>query len=160
MAAALSFLALIRFGWAPRLWQVLPLLIALALITVLDLTARLVPDLMTLPGLVYALVLAAVQDGWPALGEATLGVLVAGGALLLVAVVSRGGVGGGDIKLMAMLGAALGWKPAVAVLAISQLAGGGVVLVLLAVRRRWPGGRLPVGAVIAFLGALVLIGRP
>jgi len=150
-------LALQRFGATPRWWQILPLLAALALIVVLDLGTRLIPDAITLPGLVYALGLAALTERKPTLAEAALGALVGGGLVLLVAIVSRGGMGGGDIKLTAMLGAALSWRGALIALAGSQVAGAAIVLVILAVRRRRPGRHVPVGALIALFGAMLLI---
>ena len=110
LAIGLALLALRRFGAAPRWWQLLPLLGALALVVVLDLRIRVIPDIITLPGLAYALGLAALTARSPTIVESALGALVGGGVVLLVAIVSRGAMGGGDIKLMGMLGAALGWE--------------------------------------------------
>jgi leader peptidase (prepilin peptidase)/N-methyltransferase len=141
---------------APRWWQLLPLLGALALVVVLDLRIRMIPDIITLPGLAYALGLAALAVRSPTVIEAGLGALVGGGVVLLVAIVSRGGMGGGDIKLMAMLGAALGWRGALTALALSQV----VVLGILVVRRRRPARHLPVGALIALFGAVLLVFSP
>jgi leader peptidase (prepilin peptidase)/N-methyltransferase len=137
----------------------LPILLALALIMVLDLWSRIIPDTLTLPGLVYALAVATVLSGAAGLLHAGLGVLVAGGAVLLFAIVSRGGLGGGDIKLMAMLGAALGWKDALIAFGASQIAAG-LVAMLLIIGRRGPREAVPVGALIALFGGLILISRP
>jgi Flp pilus assembly protein protease CpaA len=145
---------------APRWWQLLPLLGALALVVVLDLRIRIIPDIITLPGLAYALGLAAVAVRSPTVIEAGLGALVGGGVVLLFAIVSRGGMGGGDIKLMAMLGAALGWRGALTALALSQVVGAVIGLGILVVRRRRPARHLPVGALIAFFGAILLIYSP
>jgi Flp pilus assembly protein protease CpaA len=131
---------------------------ALALIVVLDLQSRIIPDVITLPGMGYALLLAAVFRGAFDLAEAVFGALAAGAIVLLLAIVSRGGIGGGDIKLMAMLGAALGWKGAFMAFALSQIVAGLVALILVIVRRR-PSRPVPVGALIALFGGLLLIGR-
>lgn len=155
-----ALLSLRRLGAAPRWWQLLPLLGALAVIVVLDLRIRIIPDVVTLPGVAYALGLAAVSARAPTVMEAGLGALVAGGLVLLVAIVSRGGMGGGDIKLMAMLGAALGWRGALVALALSQIVGAVIVLGVLVARRRRPGRQLPVGALIALFGAVLLIYGP
>jgi Flp pilus assembly protein protease CpaA len=155
-----ALVAFRRFGVVPRWWQLLPLLGALALVVVLDLRIRIIPDVITLPGLAYALGLAAVAGWSPTVVEAGLGALVGGGVVLLVAIVSRGGMGGGDIKLMAMLGAALGWRGALVALALSQVVGAVIILGVLAVRRRRPVRHLPVGALIALFGAVFLIYRP
>jgi leader peptidase (prepilin peptidase)/N-methyltransferase len=137
----------------------LPLLIVLALVVVLDLQSRIIPDVITLPGIGYALLLAAVFRGTFDLAEAMLGALAAGAIVLLLAIVSRGGIGGGDIKLMAMLGAALGWKGAFMAFALSQIVAGLVALIFVMMRRR-PSRPMPVGALIALFGGLLLIGRP
>jgi prepilin signal peptidase PulO-like enzyme (type II secretory pathway) len=157
LALTFSVVAFLRFGWTPRLWCLVPLLIALAVIIVLDFRTKIIPDVLTLPGLVYALVVAAFGES-PSLGQAVLGAVAGGGIVFLITVVSRGAVGGGDIKLMAMLGAALGWKGALAVLAFSQLAAGLVALGLLITRRASRRDVLPVGAIISLLGAVMLLG--
>src|SRR5262249_16339508 len=94
--------------------------------------------------------------GGPTLFQAAGGVLAGGGLLLLLAVVSRGGIGGGDIKLVAMLGAALGWKGALIAFAFSQLGRGLIVLSLLRSGQADWRKALPVGALIAVIGALLL----
>ena len=119
-----------------------------------------IPDIITLPGLAYALGLAATSARISTVIEAGVGALVGGGVVLLVAIVSRGGMGGGDIKLMAMLGAALGWKGALTALALSQIVGATIALGFLVARRRRPSRRLPVGALIALFGALLLVYSP
>ena len=90
----------------------------------------------------------------------SLGAVTGGGIVWLVAVVSRGAVGGGDIKLMGMLGAALGWKGALAVLAFSQVAAALVALTLLIAQRAKRRDLLPVGAIISILGIVMLLGGP
>ena len=153
-------LAVGRFGLSSRGWGSFPLLTALALGIVLDLQSRIIPDLITLPAIAYALLLALARGGAPGLAEGGLGAVAAGGGVWLLAIVSRGGIGGGDIKLTAMLGAALGWKGALIAFALSQIAAGVVLLILVAVRRRRPGEAFPVGALIALFGALILIASP
>lgn len=159
LALTFSVVAFLRFGWMPRLWCLVPLLIALAVIIVLDLRTKVIPDVVTLPGIAYALAVAAFVES-PSLGQALLGAVAGGGIVFLVAVVSRGAVGGGDIKLMAMLGAALGWKGALAVLAFSQVAAALVALGLLIARRAGRRDPLPVGAIMSLLGAVMLLGGP
>lgn len=126
---------------------------------ILDLQSRIIPDVITLPALGYALLLAVALGGAAGFAEAGLGALAAGGAVLLLAIVTRGGIGGGDMKLMAVLGAALGWKGAFMAFALSQVAGGILALMLILVHRR-PRRPLPVGALIALFGGVILISRP
>lgn len=159
LAVALSALAFHQFGWTARAWASGPVLVILALVVVLDLWTRTIPDQLTLGGLAYALALAATHGG-SALVQAVAGALAAGGVVLVLAVVTRGGIGGGDIKLMAMLGAALGWRNALIVLALSQMLPAVALLGVMLVRRRRVRGHLPVGALMAILGAVALIAAP
>jgi len=149
---------LARAGGSPTLDWVLrvPLLAALMVITALDLRSRLIPDLVTWPALAYALVAAVIRRGAAGLVEAAVSAIVCGAVVLMAAALTRGGIGGGDIKLFAALGAALGWKEALATLVLSQLIGGAIALILLLTRRANRHSPFPVGALNAFLGALWL----
>jgi len=77
----------------------------LVVVTRTDLEHRLIPDLVVLPGAVAVLALRTIDD--PSV-EWILSALGAGLALFLVALVYRGGLGMGDVKLSALLGAGLG----------------------------------------------------
>jgi leader peptidase (prepilin peptidase) / N-methyltransferase len=157
LAPTFSAIAFLRFGWTLELWSLMPLLVALAVIIVLDIRTKVIPDAVTLPGIVYALAVAAFVKS-PSIGQALLGAVVGGGIVFLIAVISRGAMGGGDIKLMAMLGAALGWEKVLAVLAFSQVAAALVALGLLIARRAGRHDLVPVGAIISFLGVVMLLG--
>lgn len=153
-------LALAGHGPTLRFFVLVPLLVALAAVVVTDAWLRLVPNVITLPGLAYTLALAIVVDG-RSLADALLGLLVGGGVPLLMAIVSRGGVGGGDIKLLAMLGPPLGWKGVLGTFIASQFGALLVVIVVSVWRRRLARDPVPVGAIIAALAALLLaIGAP
>lgn len=88
------------------------LLIAL---TVIDYQKQILPDKLTLGGLIVGLFLAFFRSDL-AMGQAILGLLAGGGFLLILAYLSKGGIGGGDIKMMAMVGSFAG--PVIAVTAI------------------------------------------
>ena len=132
------------------------MLSGLAFLIVSDLSARLIPDKITFPLIIYVLVVATVS-GRSALGRALLGGLVAGAAILVLAVVTRGGIGGGDLKLMVFVGAALGWKEALTLFVVSQVLALAAAMVLTIVRRAIFRGSLPVGAIIAALAAIALL---
>lgn len=159
LVAVVLFLVLFtRDGASAKTWALIPLLAALATIAALDAAIRLIPDLLTFPGIAYAVLLAAIFPE-PSLGQAFLGSVLAGGLTLLVAIVRRQPFGGGDVKLMAMLGAALGWEGAVTALLIGYVVGAVVIVALLVSRRRWPQGYFPIGAFIALSGAVMLAAR-
>ncbi|MBI4609155.1 MAG: prepilin peptidase [Candidatus Rokubacteria bacterium] len=110
---------------------------ALVAITGIDIEYQLIPDRITLPGIVLG-VLVNLVTGHVTLAQSLLGILVGGGTFFVVIVVSRGGMGGGDMKLGAMIGAFLGWKLVILTIFFSVFLGGGIATVLLVsgIRRR------------------------
>jgi leader peptidase (prepilin peptidase)/N-methyltransferase len=126
---------------------------ALVVVTFIDLSHQIVPDRITLPGMIVGALAAATV--LPAgLINALIGIFLGGGLFYLVAVLSRGGMGGGDIKLIAMIGAFLGWRDVLLTIFIAALAGSVVGLYLMVVKgkgRKYP---VPFGPFLA-LGAVV-----
>lgn len=124
----------------------------LVVVVFVDLDHRLIPNAVTYPGMTAGLLLA-LPDGPAALAERVLAGVGAGAFFLAVAVVSRGGMGGGDVKLAAVMGLFLGWPAIAAALFLSFLAGGlvGIALILLRLRRRKDA--IPFGPFLA-LGSL------
>ncbi|HNS51333.1 MAG TPA: A24 family peptidase [Anaerolineae bacterium] len=107
------------------------LLLALSLV---DLRVRRLPDAL----LLLLLAWAAVEAAWlgrPTWLSAGAGLLFGGGLFLLIALVRRGAMGAGDVKLAAVLGAALGFPDVVTALLWGVLAGGLAALALLVTRR-------------------------
>jgi leader peptidase (prepilin peptidase)/N-methyltransferase len=131
------------------------LLSALIAVTVVDLQYQIIPDAITVPGVVVGLLASLVRERVSWL-EALLGVLV--GTMLFVAVIvlSRGGMGGGDLKLGAMLGAFLGWKALLVALFVAVLVGGAMAVMLLATRRLARKDAIPFGPFLALGGTVAL----
>ena len=136
---------------------------ALLLLSAIDLEHRLLPDAITLPGIALGLLLALAL---PQLSfrEAAAGALLGGAAFFAVGWIyekfaGRQGLGGGDIKLMAMIGAFLGLPAVPYVIFLSAALGTLVGLALALLTRRWRGGQwrlvaIPYGP---FLAAAALI---
>lgn len=129
-------------------------------VTLTDYDLQLIPDSLTLPGiLVGFLYLGVAQGEW---ANSLLGILAGGGSLLLISEVylkvrKREGMGGGDVKLAAMMGAFLGWKVIFLVLFLSSLAGGVFGILLLLVSRKGGGYAFPFGVFLAPIGFLALL---
>jgi Flp pilus assembly protein protease CpaA len=157
LGLSFAIMAWARFGLTLSWLAVLPIVVALAVVVVTDLVSRRIPDAVTIPGIVYCLLRAAFVPGGPSILQAGLGIAICGGAVLLLAIVSRGGIGGGDIKLTAMLGGMLGWREALIAFALSQVVGGAIAVILLAAGRRGRRDHLPIGSLIATFGVMVLI---
>jgi leader peptidase (prepilin peptidase)/N-methyltransferase len=117
---------------------------ALVVISFVDLDVRIVPDVISLPGIGLGL-LAAVFSWWfsvnpqsilPSPLSSLLGILIGGGLLLIVAwgyeyFTGVEGMGGGDVKLLAMIGAFLGWQSIPFTLFFASLAGSVVGIALM-----------------------------
>lgn len=110
----------------------------LLIITFIDLEHWIIPDVLTLPGIPIFLLLAVFVMDLPLL-EAILGILIGGGILYAIAwgyelLAKREGMGGGDIKLLAMLGAFCGWKSLFFILFVSSFLGALVGITVMLVK--------------------------
>ncbi len=100
---------------------------ALVVITFIDIDHQIIPDLITIPGIPVCF-LASFAIPSITYKESLLGLLAGGGSLLLVGwtyylIKKAEGMGGGDIKLMAMIGAMVGWKGVLFTIFVSSLVG-------------------------------------
>jgi len=155
-ATGLAFLAAwARFGAGPEFVIAIVLLSALIAITVIDLDLQIIPDAITLPGILAGIV-ASVATGWVSWVDSLLGIALGGGAFLAIILVSGGGMGGGDMKLGAMLGAFLGWKLTVVAMFLSVVVGGTVAIGILATGRKGRKDAIPFGPFLALGGAVAL----
>lgn len=133
-----GLLALASFAAFGLSWAFLSntiLLIAALTAGIIDWQRQIIPDALTLPGLAIGLAFS-LSPGRPTPIDALLGVAVAGGLLALIALVYPRGMGGGDVKFMAMTGAFLGWVKALLALFTASLAGALVGLALIVVGKR------------------------
>lgn len=161
LAALAALAALWRFGMG---WQALAgagflwCVIALAFI---DLDTRLLPDDLTLP-LLWAGLLINVQERFASLPEAVLGAVA--GYLLLWSIywlfkllTGKEGMGYGDFKLLAAIGAWLGWTALPLVLLLASLTGAVVGIALKTLGHLGQGQPLPFGPFLAAGGAVALL---
>ena len=158
ICGALFALAYLHFGLTPRLAAALVLLAGLIVITGIDLDHQIIPDVLSIPGIAVGILCSLAPDGigWR---DSALGVLVGGGifiAIILASSLALGqpGMGIGDVKLGAMLGAFLGWKLALLSILFSVLVGGPLAATLLATGRKARKDPLPFGPFLA-LGGMV-----
>jgi leader peptidase (prepilin peptidase) / N-methyltransferase len=137
VTALSSLLLFLRFGPSPSYLFYFAFVAALIAITVIDLYHQIIPDVISLPGIAVGLLTSLVVAQITFLNS-VLGILFGGGSLFLVATVyhwlfKREGMGGGDVKLLAMIGAFLGWKAVILTIFLSSLVGSvtGIILILI-----------------------------
>jgi leader peptidase (prepilin peptidase)/N-methyltransferase len=122
----------------------------LGAITSIEVRTGLIPDAVTIPGIGISLALSFLGYG-ASISAALAGIVVGGGAVLFVILLSRGGVGGGVMKMAAMAGGFLGWKLiAVALMATFMI--GGAVAWLMTIRGVGTRTALELGPFLALAG--------
>jgi leader peptidase (prepilin peptidase)/N-methyltransferase len=123
----------------------------------IDLEHHLLPNIITLPGIVVGLAFSAMLP--PGLVDALIGTVAGGGILWLIGEAyyrysGQEGMGGGDVKMLAMIGAFLGWKLVILTLVFSSLLGSVIGLLVIAIKRGGLKHALPYGTFLS-LAALV-----
>ena len=154
----------LQLGWSIGLAFAFYFACSLLVVTYIDLDHRIIPDRVTLPGIGVALLLALVAPAemrWDAVQSWAIGTLVGGGILWLVAwgyelATGREGMGGGDIKLLAMIGAFLGWQGVLLSLLLASFIGSIVGVVWMVARGADAKLAIPFGPFLS-LGALVAL---
>jgi len=127
LTAIMALLLFWKFGLTLKFLFSFLFACVLIIITFIDLEHQIIPDVLTLPGIPVFFLAAVLAMGVSPL-EAVLGALIGGGILYAIAfgyelITKREGMGGGDIKLLAMLGAFFGWKSLFFILLVSSFLG-------------------------------------
>jgi leader peptidase (prepilin peptidase)/N-methyltransferase len=132
-----SLIIFMRFGPSLSYLFFFSFLAALIVITVIDLYHQIIPDVISIPGIGIGL-LGSLIIPYITFFNSLIGILVGGGSLFLVATLyqwlfKREGMGGGDVKLLAMIGAFLGWKSVILTILLSSFIGSivGIAIMLL-----------------------------
>ena len=138
LTAIVALLLFWKFGL--NLKFIPPFLFTCALIVIafIDFEHKIIPHVLTLTGIPVFAVLAVAIMGLPAV-DSFLGIMIGAGVLYFVAVyyealTEREGMGGGDVNLLAMLGAFFGWKSLFFILFVSSLLGAIVGLTVILVK--------------------------
>jgi leader peptidase (prepilin peptidase)/N-methyltransferase len=149
LMALLLLLCHAYFGLSPFFYKYAATLGLLLIISFIDIEHGIIPNRLILLLLVWSVAWQLLYpDG--SLEGASLGLLVGGGLFYLIAALSKGGMGGGDIKLMAALGFATGWPLVFVVFLLAFLLGSVVGIFLLVGRRKIWGDSLPFGPFLSF----------
>jgi leader peptidase (prepilin peptidase)/N-methyltransferase len=166
---AVLYLALFNRFWDSSLWVLVTyftFVSALIVIFFIDIDHQIIPDGITLMGIPIAIIAGStilpdpfsIMDllGWK---SSLIGFIAGGGSFYLIAVMGRlilkkDAMGGGDIKMMAMVGGLLGWKGVILTTFMGSLLGSVVGVSLIMLKGKEWGSKIPFGPYLA-AGALV-----
>jgi leader peptidase (prepilin peptidase)/N-methyltransferase len=132
----------------------------LLVITFIDIDHQIIPDVISLPGIpIFFAASFALPD--IKLVESILGILIGGGSLWIVAqlyyvLTRKEGMGGGDIKLLAMMGAIIGWKGVLFTIFMASAIGTVVGMLVMLKTRTSMKLKVPFGPFLA-IGAIAYI---
>ena len=133
---------------------------ALIIIAFIDLQEQMIPDIISLPGIVAGLILSFIVL-YRSFINSALGTLVGGGIILIIAwvgsiIFKKETMGGGDVKLAAMIGAFLGWRYTIISLFLGFFLGAltGIILIMAKIKKREDA--IPFGPFIA-LGSIITL---
>jgi leader peptidase (prepilin peptidase)/N-methyltransferase len=158
--ALLSAALVQRFGLSITAGGYFLFCAALLVIIWIDIQHQIIPDVISLPGILLGLIFSFVS---PALNwkDSLIGILLGGGVLYAIALFyylwrKQEGMGGGDIKLLAMIGAFLGWQSLPFVIFASSLSGSCVGILAMIKQRKGGKARIPFGPFLS-LAALIYL---
>lgn len=138
----------------------------LIIVSFIDLKHRIIPDIISIPGIFAGIGIHTLFSGEGKFVsgaiDAVAGAATGGLFLFFVAVIyekikKQAGLGGGDIKLIAMLGAFFGWRAAILILCMSSILGSLVGVILITVLRKDMKFAIPFGPFLSIAGIIQLI---
>lgn len=155
----MSVALFIRLGLSPQ--YVMFLLFAASLVTIsfIDLDHKIIPDVISLPGIAVGLGFSFFPPALVSWSDSLIGMIGGGGFFYLLAVMferltGKEGLGGGDIKLVAMIGAWMGWRDLPFIILVASVSGIFIGGISLLVSRQGMRTKIPFGPFLA-LGALL-----
>ncbi|MDY6905652.1 MAG: A24 family peptidase [Thermodesulfobacteriota bacterium] len=152
--------AYLKAGLTPEGGVLFVFIAALIVVIFIDIDHQIIPDVITLPGIVLCFLAAVFILDLGVVG-ALIGLLAGGGSLLLVASTYKAltgvdGMGGGDIKLLAMIGALTGWQGVFFTILTGSAAGTLVGGILMAFQKKNMKFAVPFGPFLS-LGAILYL---
>ena len=167
LCGILMALMFLRIGLMPDLIFLSAAMVVLVTISVIDYKTMIIPNGTVIALLVIGFLYTLGRLIFPGAFftsitwlEALIGFFAASVPLYLIAVISKGGMGGGDVKLMAAAGLFLGWKNIIVAMIIGSVIGAIVSLTLIAMKRKKRKDMIPFGPFLC-LGILIaaVVGR-
>lgn len=161
LMAALSAAVIFRFGLSLTAAGFFLFSAALVAIIWIDVHRQIIPDAISLPGILIGFAFSFINSltSWQ---DSLIGLLAGGGILYGIALLyyilrKQDGMGGGDIKLLAMIGAFLGWQSLPFVIFFSSVSGSIIGILAMAIQKKGGATRIPFGPFLSLAALLYML---
>ncbi len=161
LMAVLSSAVFFRFGLSLTAVGFFFFSAALLVIICIDIQHQIIPDVISLPGILlgFAFSFSNSITTWQ---DSLIGLLAGGGILYAIALLyfvlrKQDGMGGGDIKLLAMIGAFLGWQSLPFVIFASSLSGSIIGILTMVIQKKGGATRIPFGPFLSLAALLYML---
>ena len=156
--AVMYLFLFMKFGFSIEFLEFAILTSLLIVITSVDLESQIIPDEFIVFGfaVIIIFIVISVFRGNLELLNSGIGLLLGGGIFLLIAVLSNGAMGGGDIKLMALLGFWFGWQSILLIMFLSFVLGAIISVTLLLFKIKSRKDKIPFAPFIVLATILTL----
>jgi leader peptidase (prepilin peptidase) / N-methyltransferase len=150
----------IKFGLSIEAPVYFIFIATLLVITFIDIDHRIIPDLISLPGIVIFF-FASLAVPTVSVKDSLLGILAGGGILFIIAelylrITGKEGMGGGDVKLLAMIGALIGWQGVLFTIFVSSMIGTIIGVIVMMIQGKNLKLAIPFGPFLS-VGAVVYV---
>jgi leader peptidase (prepilin peptidase)/N-methyltransferase len=152
-----------HYGLSPELAVMIFYACLFIIVFVIDLEQGLILNKVVYPSMVVALLLALLPQSRltlmiePGIASAALGGAIGFALFLLIAIVSRGGMGWGDVKLAALIGLATGFPLVFVAIIMAAILGGIVAVALVIAKKRKRRQTIPFGPFLAVAAMITLL---
>ena len=153
LTGILMLAGILKFGTSSEFFVYAVVATSLVIITAIDIEHQIIPDVITLPGIAFGLIIGIYTIGFK---DSLFGLFLGSGLFYLLAILSNGGMGGGDIKYIAAVGALLGWQKVLLVIFIGAFLGSIVGLFLITIQKKSRKSTIPFGPFLA-VGTLITL---
>ena len=144
---------------------------------IIDLEHGLILNRLIVPGIIFAVIISIFLPGTidtfdtfrlggslallpPAIAQAGIGAAIGFGLTLLIVVISRGGMGFGDVKMAALIGLVTGYPTVIFTLILAAIIGGIVAIIMLAAKKKKRKETIPFGPALAIASIVTIIWGP
>jgi leader peptidase (prepilin peptidase)/N-methyltransferase len=152
-----------HYGLSPALGIMIFYACLFIVVSVIDLEHGLILNKVVYPSMVVALLLALISRPWltqwivPGIANAAIGGAIGFALFLLIALISRGGMGWGDVKLAGLIGLATGFPLVFLSVIMAAILGGIVAVVMVITKKRQRRQTIPFGPFLALAAMITLL---